>query len=311
MKSTPYILPLVTAQATRGATEAATGPAVSPVAQWFATAVLGIGVCVLVAWAFIRLRNPRKLLLAGAPGRPNRLTPLHIVALTLAYLLIGSVCGVLAAALLGGGADESSGSTPALLTAGLMTDFVLAAVVLIVAARTFRHGIARGLGLTGRRWFVDTVRAGVAILAVFPVCVALLMLAQWLLPEWLHHRHDVLRFLSREAMLGWKALAVFTAVIAAPIAEELLFRGMVQSALVSLLGGRWRAVLVCSALFAAMHLGVSPGEGRVVGWENLPPLFALSVVLGYNYERTGRLWAPMVIHSLFNGINITVQLLSG
>ena len=32
----------------------------------------------------------------------------------------------------------------------------------------------------------------------------------------------------------------------------------------------------------------------------MPALVVLGLVLGYNYERTGRLTAPILIHSLFN-----------
>jgi membrane protease YdiL (CAAX protease family) len=36
----------------------------------------------------------------------------------------------------------------------------------------------------------------------------------------------------------------------------------------------------------------------------LPALVILGIVLGYNYERSGRLWAPIMIHALFNALSI-------
>ena len=80
---------------------------------------------------------------------------------------------------------------------------------------------------------------------------------------------------------GWKALDVFSAVVLAPVVEEIVFRGLLQSMLRNYFRGAWPAVLIASAIFAAMH-----GSPH---W--FPALFALGVVLGYNYERTGRLFA--------------------
>ena len=54
---------------------------------------------------------------------------------------------------------------------------------------------------------------------------------------------------------------------------------------------RWAAVVVTSALFALVH----------AAW-SAPPIFILSVGLGYAYERTGNLWVPITMHLLFNAI---------
>jgi membrane protease YdiL (CAAX protease family) len=52
---------------------------------------------------------------------------------------------------------------------------------------------------------------------------------------------------------------------------------------------RWIGVVVASLLFAAMH----------APW-TMPPIFVLSLCVGYAYERTGNLWVPMVMHAGFN-----------
>ena len=62
--------------------------------------------------------------------------------------------------------------------------------------------------------------------------------------------------------------------------------------------GPWPAVLVASAIFAAAHC-TQP--------QAVPSLFVLAVVIGYNYERTGRLLAPILIHALFNAANLALR----
>lgn len=98
--------------------------------------------------------------------------------------------------------------------------------------------------------------------------------------------------------VGWstQALVVIGLVIIGPIAEEVVFRGML---LPSLLGrGRRWAVMVSSALFAALHL-MDPSAAFSV-----PFLFVLALVLGYERLRTGRLGRPVAIHAGFNLITV-------
>src|SRR5204863_1624226 len=73
------------------------------------------------------------------------------------------------------------------------------------------------------------------------------------------------------------ALGIVT-IILAPVAEEMLFRGIAYTWLKQR-GFRLLAVLVTSILFAAMHVDVV----RFV------PLFVLSIFLIFLYEKTGNL----------------------
>ncbi|MBD2388080.1 CPBP family intramembrane glutamic endopeptidase [Cylindrospermum sp. FACHB-282] len=90
----------------------------------------------------------------------------------------------------------------------------------------------------------------------------------------------------------------FTAAIAAPLFEELLFRGFLLPSLTRYLPV-WGSILVSSLLFAAAHLSLS----------EILPLTALGIVLGVVYTRclttspsgsTRNLFAPMLLHSLWN-----------
>ena len=62
---------------------------------------------------------------------------------------------------------------------------------------------------------------------------------------------------------------------------------------------RWIAVILTSLLFTSVH--------EMWTW---PPIFILSVCLGFAYERTGNLWTSIVVHFAFNSISTTIFLAS-
>lgn len=103
------------------------------------------------------------------------------------------------------------------------------------------------------------------------------------------------RELSDSAPGAWFLLLVLVVVVAAPVVEELMYRGLLQQGLANS-WGRTAAVLVGGAVFAAVHL--QPVE--------FPGLFAFAVVLGICYARTGRLGLPIVAHMTFNACGIAV-----
>ncbi|HLO50066.1 MAG TPA: CPBP family glutamic-type intramembrane protease [Kamptonema sp.] len=87
------------------------------------------------------------------------------------------------------------------------------------------------------------------------------------------------------------ALAVFfaTASIAAPVFEEIMFRGFLLPSLTRYLPV-WGAIAASGFLFAIAHLNVS----------EVLPLATLGMVLGFVYTRSRNLLAPMLLHSLWN-----------
>jgi len=95
-------------------------------------------------------------------------------------------------------------------------------------------------------------------------------------------------------------LAVIAGVVLAPIAEELVFRGLLHRALRS----RLRlvpATLISSGLFAVVHVEVVASQPLA-----LVGLAAVGVVLAVAYERTGSLLVPMTIHAVYNAVTVLV-----
>lgn len=91
-------------------------------------------------------------------------------------------------------------------------------------------------------------------------------------------------------------ILAFIAVATAPLMEEMIYRGLLYSALQKI-SGQWAAVVIVSIMFAGLHvLQYWPNAG-VIGSITL-----LSIVLTVVRARTGRLLPCFVIHLVFNGV---------
>ena len=91
-------------------------------------------------------------------------------------------------------------------------------------------------------------------------------------------------------------IALIALVILPPLGEETLMRGYLYSGLRSRLRF-WPALLITSLLFGAAHL--STGVSGPL-WAAAVDTFILSAVLVYLRERTGALYAPIMLHGLNN-----------
>jgi len=99
-------------------------------------------------------------------------------------------------------------------------------------------------------------------------------------------------------LLDRLALAGVT-ILLAPLAEELLFRGMLYP-WIKQMGYPRLALWITSLLFAAMHQNAI----------SFLPLLLLALLLVWLYERTANLLAPIVAHALFNALNFVALYLN-
>ena len=81
----------------------------------------------------------------------------------------------------------------------------------------------------------------------------------------------------------WLLVLILVVVVGAPLIEELVYRGLIQSSLSSRFGRRV-AMLIAAVWFAAVHL-------RLV---ELPGLLAFALVLGFCFYRTNRLGMSII-----------------
>lgn len=101
-------------------------------------------------------------------------------------------------------------------------------------------------------------------------------------------------------------LSVFSVILLVPFMEELLFRGFLQSYLKKHLGIKG-AIFLTAFIFAVVHFAPSQKEGN---FQLIGALFVLSCFLGLIYEKEESLWAPIGLHSAFNGVSVLMIIFS-
>jgi membrane protease YdiL (CAAX protease family) len=111
--------------------------------------------------------------------------------------------------------------------------------------------------------------------------------------------HRTLEMLLDSPRDVWFVVTLVSVTVVAPLVEEVLYRGILQNTFRRLGYGPWSAVLITSGVFAVMHASVAEPHAVV-------SLMVLSLGLGWAYERTGRLGAPVVMHMLFNAGNLAL-----
>jgi len=79
-----------------------------------------------------------------------------------------------------------------------------------------------------------------------------------------------------------------------PMVEELLFRGVLLSA-IARLTGNGTAIVLSAALFACVHL---PDLSFL--WYALPNLFLLGIILGWLRVQSASIWPAVVAHGMNN-----------
>jgi len=179
------------------------------------------------------------------------------------------------------------------------------ACFMLIAGLTFVRGY-KGLGLGVRRIHRDLASAVAVLFTIWPVVLAMIALTQRIGkgiqgPDYQMDQHQELELLVNHPEWPLTLSVVVIAVIVAPLVEELLFRGILQTLLRSYVGRPWLGVFVCAGLFASVH--ANP--------EHMPALFVLGIGMGYAYEKSGSLWRPIFIHALFNGTTVASYLLTG
>jgi uncharacterized protein len=207
--------------------------------------------------------------------------------------LAGWIALVSALALLNYGSRAAAGKAPKdeLYTWSLAaTSLVLFGIVLATVLILARHDLRGLLALRRPRSWAQA--AGLAVLVMIGVIVLSAVLDPLLHPG----REQGLTPSHWQAdRAGQFALNFAVVVIAAPIVEELTFRGLGYSVLRPF--GRWTAILLVGLAFGLAH-------GLV---QALPILVAFGSGLAYLRDRTDSVYPGMVLHAAFNALVLTLS----
>ena len=95
------------------------------------------------------------------------------------------------------------------------------------------------------------------------------------------------------------ALSIATTAILGPLAEELVFRGMLLQSLVKTRLGFWGAAVLVAVPFALIH-------GQQYGVLNSLSIILTGLLFALGLRLTGSLWAPIVQHMALNSVAITL-----
>ncbi len=180
------------------------------------------------------------------------------------------------------------------LLAGALSLWVPQLAMLFVFARRAGTGRFRD-DFTLRFRIVDLWGVPIGVLSQ----VLLVGLVTWPFREWFPDTFDPSKVEERARTLYdsasgvWLVVLGVIVVLGAPLVEELVYRGFLQSGLQSKFNDGV-ALVVVAAWFAGVH-------GRVA---ELPGLFAFALVLGLCLAFTKRLGMPVVAHLAFNATGL-------
>ena len=224
---------------------------------------------------------------------------------------------------------------------------ILALVVLVLGDRLLGKEMIDRLGYGLRELFHGPWAGIVGLVVLIPLLFALASVAElvYRLIGFEHPAAHAMLLKMSEAPGGWGRWGlVLGAVVVAPLFEEMLFRGHLQTLLAAFFDrfASRPSVVTPNELAGDLEAGKASGFPVVgvaqeavipyaardnVAWPRwaailtaallftavhatwtAPPVFLLAVAMGYAYERTGNLWVSIIMHALFNGLSTAIYL---
>jgi len=185
------------------------------------------------------------------------------------------------------------------LVLGLSSSFVsrtLGVLLILWVVRVERGQEIRQLGLRVTRVLRHLLTAGLAYVAFLPI-LALVVVVNVLVMRWIEQPLDTSSPIVRAVIRGGAPLVLLFLIgtIAAPVAEELFFRGLMQPVLRRRVG-RGLSIAITALLFAAVHMSVY----------QIFPVFVLGLFFGYVADRKQSVVPSIVLHSVHNTLFLTL-----
>ena len=232
-----------------------------------------------------------------------------VIATYFASQLFAGIFVGLGAAILGYDAQQALDS----LESSTIVQFcyVLAAEVLTLGTlwwfMRLRSISLKDIGL-GRKINASDIAPALQVFAAyFLVLIAATAAVEALIPSINVDQKQQLGF--EAAASGWQLGLVFLSLVIMPaIVEEIMVRGFLYTGLRKKLT-KVTAAIVASCIFGFAHLQLGLGASPL--WIAAIDTTILSLFLIYLRERTGSLWAGMLVHGLKNGLAFLVLFVVG
>ena len=181
-----------------------------------------------------------------------------------------------------------------------MSDSMLNLIYCYINFFAIAIGFRRFLGESLKRLQVLRLIGNVLLaFGVFYLCSLLLSLLMSLLPTYTNPADTDTTELIRGKLNQMSVCAIFLA----PLVEEVLIRGLIFAPLAR--KSRVLGYVVSVLAFSALHLWSYVGDVSVRAL-----LLAMldyvpgGVALAFAYERSGNIWAPIVLHMLINALSV-------
>lgn len=175
--------------------------------------------------------------------------------------------------------------------------FAILGVMLLIPGTEMRH-----LGFSTKHLGSDCLLALAGYIVAVPITMLTLFIYLSLTDPNLYQENPIIELIANDRSLVVWILTFITAALLAPLMEELAFRVVLQGYLQKV-EARWQLtevfpglpagllpIIVTSWLFAMIHDSAS----------HRPALFVLSMMLGWLYWKTGRIWPSLLVHLVFN-----------
>ncbi|MFV1995033.1 MAG: lysostaphin resistance A-like protein [Verrucomicrobiales bacterium] len=261
-------------------------------------AIIALGVGLLVHLG-LRRRNPERGY--GTRGNVGAQTfgvldlPVLAVLLVVFYFTVrnhGAVAGA------EGAQEDSMGLAEAWF--GVVFYLFLLLSLLFFLGFVRLKNLSEVFGLSRLRPSRILIYGVAAMAAAYP----LVLLATWVSHAWIirdafgeMEPQEIVRVMAKNKDFSLAAVLVLSTCVVAPVVEEVLFRGYIYP-VVKRFSDQAFAGLFTSLLFAVVHLNVP----------SLVPLWVLALCFTVAYEFTGCLWVPIVMHAIFNLVNVILLL---
>ena len=262
----------------------------------FLIVVASLLLLALPVYAWLRLSTQKRKEAQGGDTPPCVIQPLDLIIVGL-YILVFTV-------FLKGTESKMENPEDLKMSASLvlLSSIAMLSIASIVPLILFwRTNLVEFFGLRWLRWkSISWIMP--AFVFVMMIVGAILVACGW--QTWVQDSlgakpQEAVTLVRETSDVGLLVAMAVTAVIIAPIAEELIFRGYLYP-VVKRFTDRWFASIFSGVLFGVIHFNVM----------GLPMLALMGIILAVIYERSGSLWVPIGCHAAFNATSVGLMLIS-